>query len=1222
MLMSRKGVLALSKLFNIRPAEWPRLLLLYLMYFVFVTGSIWAEISLEAAFINQMQGALAGFLVVKAVASILAFALYSAFADRVANDKLLIAFLIVTGLVISGGLGLLVLGIVVIAYPLLYLLIFVPLDELFVAHWYTYVNDFYDTRSAKRIVPVLSTAGRVAGVFGGLTISTLNALLPSTAGIIVIWLLTLFIMGLLAWLMPRLLKKVSSRSEQADPITPQATPGSTRQPDSYFSNLREGYHYVAQSTFLRWLALSTFVLIMLLAFVQFKTWAILGLEYQTEAEISNFLGQVIWITNLIVLPFQLFLLSRIIGRAGVGNANLIFPSGLFAICSSLLLWAQPFTAGLAHFGRTNFYGAIGYPIDSLLYNAVPLRIKGRARAFIGGLVGPTGTLIGGLLLLTPLVGLNWFVSLFIGVFATLFLVTSLIVRRQYGQALVEMLEQEDFSFLLSQAGSSLIATDPATLNRLRQKLNESDSYEFTIFMAQLISQIGGQDAVPILGQVVRDAADAHSRAGLLEVLVAADTQGEAVRQLYTDFLTDTDGHVRQTALTGLAQLTEANDEQFLSLALDMLSDSNPDVGVLALTGLAHADNFYELPPAVEMLNQLLADQDPHRRTQGVQILGRLTQQQATRKPIDSLRPSQQLIEYLKDPDDEVRLETAVMIETLSKISLPDRAVELIAAPMLALLEDPVARVRQAALVVLGRLGGRQAYQTIVKALTDPSSQVEEEAVEVLAGIGKSVIPIVHPQLDATDLQLRKMAAIVLARINPRQYGGIIQTHITGNLLTIYQNYGYIQALSCCTQFPSISVLQNVLEEQNKRLRDEIFYILTALHDPEAIKVVTDSLQSDNPRIRANAGEALESLTSPQTTQLIVPLFEPEQSLSKLIAVSQENWDMEHPDSTLAIKKLATNPDTPWLRIILTYALGEMGITLSSNGTNADDDSLQLEPETDTAAAAPADPLEALAGVAQRSRRKKRRPKPVDLLKLLGNDNDNGDQDEAIQPDEPAEKSTMPSVPPMPLTLAELEELLETSAADPVEDVRHAALTAKRMLAGFDIIEEAKKEEILLSTVEKIIFLKQVPFFKGMTIHQLEVLANICEEELFEEDSWIFHQNDPGGVLYVVVSGKVGIEREKRKGSYARLATLGAYHYFGEMTLLDTGPRSAAAIALQDTLTLSLRREPLIALARQYPDVSLELIQILSERLRDANNRIAELTRSRPREIQKLFDTLE
>jgi len=168
-----------------------------------------------------------------------------------------------------------------------------------------------------------------------------------------------------------------------------------------------------------------------------------------------------------------------------------------------------------------------------------------------------------------------------------------------------------------------------------------------------------------------------------------------------------------------------------------------------------------------------------------------------------------------------------------------------------------------------------------------------------------------------------------------------------------------------------------------------------------------------------------------------------------------------------------------------------------------------------------------------------------------------------------------------------------------------------------------QEGIMLSAIEKIIFLKEVSFFEGMTIDQLKILATVCEEELFTEDTLIFKEGDPGGVLYVVVRGKVGIEVEgQRKGSTARIATIDAYSYFGENRLFDNSPRAERAIALQDTLTLRLRHEPLVALTRQYPDLSLRLINVLSQRLREANDRIVQLTAVKPRELHKLYDKLE
>jgi CRP/FNR family transcriptional regulator len=160
---------------------------------------------------------------------------------------------------------------------------------------------------------------------------------------------------------------------------------------------------------------------------------------------------------------------------------------------------------------------------------------------------------------------------------------------------------------------------------------------------------------------------------------------------------------------------------------------------------------------------------------------------------------------------------------------------------------------------------------------------------------------------------------------------------------------------------------------------------------------------------------------------------------------------------------------------------------------------------------------------------------------------------------------------------------------------------------------------VLSVIEKVIFLKEVPFFQGLTVEQLRILADVCEEESILAETRLFSEGDPGGILYVVVSGRVGIEQEKRPGSFARLATIEAYGFFGETDFFDNHPRTNSAIAIQDTLTLRLRREPLIALARQYPDLALELINVLSARLREANDRIGELTRTRPQALHKFYD---
>jgi hypothetical protein len=480
--------------------------------------------------------------------------------------------------------------------------------------------------------------------------------------------------------------------------------------------------------------------------------------------------------------------------------------------------------------------------------------------------------------------------------------------------------------------------------------------------------------------------------------------------------------------------------------------------------------------------------------------------------------------------------------------------------------------------------------------------------------GRSIIPVIHPKLNSHDPQLRKMITVILSRINPDEYGPLVKSYITHNLMEIYRNYTRLGALTPLASYPTIIVLKNALYEQNQQLLNEIFYLLTAIHDPKSIKLISEALRSPDVNTRANGIEALEALTSPQTATLIGQLFEPDLSSTKILTLGQEFWGMTPPATLEVVRQLIKDQDHLWLRAITTLALGELAVAVSGQEQKDSSDSHKRRSRTDRGQSAGLLDLLTDDQPNQDGVNGKRSGKRVNPLAALTDSNE-----------KPASATVEQTAtqPTLPVTRAQLDELLQISFEDAMLEVRLAARAASRMIQGKGITSGLTEEEaILLSAVEKIIFLKEVPFFQGMTIDQLTILANVCEEQIFEEDTRIYNEGDPGGTLYVVVSGKVGIEQEKRKGSFARLATIEAHSYFGEMNLFDNSPRSSSAIALQDTLTLKISREPLIALARQYPDLSLELINVLSQRLREENDRVAELTRTRPRELHKLFDKFD
>ena len=75
-----------------------------------------------------------------------------------------------------------------------------------------------------------------------------------------------------------------------------------------------------------------------------------------------------------------------------------------------------------------------------------------------------------------------------------------------------------------------------------------------------------------------------------------------------------------------------------------------------------------------------------------------------------------------------------------------------------------------------------------------------------------------------------MAAVILSRVNRREFGGLITASITGNLLAIYTNVGRLEALEGCNTYPTAAVLRSAIREKSQALLEEIFFLLQAIHE--------------------------------------------------------------------------------------------------------------------------------------------------------------------------------------------------------------------------------------------------------------------------------------------------------------------------------------------------------------------------------------------------------
>lgn len=105
---------------------------------------------------------------------------------------------------------------------------------------------------------------------------------------------------------------------------------------------------------------------------------------------------------------------------------------------------------------------------------------------------------------------------------------------------------------------------------------------------------------------------------------------------------------------------------------------------------------------------------------------------------------------------------------------------------------------------------------------------------------------------------------------------------------------------------------------------------------------------------------------------------------------------------------------------------------------------------------------------------------------------------------------------------------------------------------------------------------------------------------------LFKEGDAGDRLFVVVGGKLKLGTSSIDGRENLLSILGPGDMFGELSLFDPGPRTATATAVTDARVLALAHDQVIGLVTQHPQVSLELLARLAQRLRRTNEVLADL----------------
>jgi CRP-like cAMP-binding protein len=127
-------------------------------------------------------------------------------------------------------------------------------------------------------------------------------------------------------------------------------------------------------------------------------------------------------------------------------------------------------------------------------------------------------------------------------------------------------------------------------------------------------------------------------------------------------------------------------------------------------------------------------------------------------------------------------------------------------------------------------------------------------------------------------------------------------------------------------------------------------------------------------------------------------------------------------------------------------------------------------------------------------------------------------------------------------------------------------------------------------------LAKVPLFSGLSQAHLRTVANLAEEVRYGPGRMIVKSGTPGVAFYIIVDGQAKVLKGKITTA-RREATLGVGDFFGEMALLDGGPRSASVVAETPLTTIRIERASFRKVLKDEPDIAVKLLEGMARRMR-------------------------
>ena len=131
--------------------------------------------------------------------------------------------------------------------------------------------------------------------------------------------------------------------------------------------------------------------------------------------------------------------------------------------------------------------------------------------------------------------------------------------------------------------------------------------------------------------------------------------------------------------------------------------------------------------------------------------------------------------------------------------------------------------------------------------------------------------------------------------------------------------------------------------------------------------------------------------------------------------------------------------------------------------------------------------------------------------------------------------------------------------------------------------------------DEVRMLREVPLFAGMETAKLKLLAFTSDRVTFSADEVLFHQGDVGDAAYLILVGKADILVDSPNGQI-KVAEIADNSVVGEIAILCDAARTATVKATTPIEALRIRKEQFLKLLADFPDVTIQVMRVLADRL--------------------------